>query len=184
MRFVAYFNALVALLLGLAWAGSIVYLRLRRGKGLRYLLLFSLFYLYIVIVLYYTLFQFQSLIVLKYFMPGLMLRGAPAGKAVNLIPLATLTLKDLKTSLLNILLFLPLGFGLPFITRARWGRVVAIGAAFSITIELLQFITGFAAGITFRIADINDVLFNTLGAAAGYLVFLGFVHSRRLRRYT
>jgi glycopeptide antibiotics resistance protein len=35
--------------------------------------------------------------------------------------------------------------------------------------------------MTFRIADINDVLFNTAGAAIGYMLFVGFV---RLCRHT
>jgi glycopeptide antibiotics resistance protein len=54
-------------------------------------------------------------------------------------------------------------------------QVVVIGALFSIVIEVLQLITGWMAKITFRIADINDVIFNTLGVAIGYILFVGFV---------
>lgn len=104
-----------------------------------------------------------------------MLRGQEAGKAVNLMPLMTLTPEDIKTSLLNILLMIPFGFGLPFVTNLRLKKTVIIGALFSIGIELLQLITGLMAGITFRVADINDVLFNTAGVAIGYILFIGFI---------
>ena len=33
--------------------------------------------------------------------------------------------------------------------------------------------------ITFRVADINDVIFNTVGVAVGYILFVGFVRIYR-----
>ena len=112
-------------------------------------------------------------------MPELILKGQTAGKSMNLIPLASLTPEDLKTSLLNILILVPFGFGLSVITNFRIKKVVVIGALFSIAIELLQFVTGLIAKITFRVADINDVIFNTIGAAIGYMLFVGFVRIYR-----
>ena len=50
---------------------------------------------------------------------------------------------------------------------------------FSTVIELLQLMTGFLAGITFRVADINDVIFNTAGVAIGHLLFVGFGRTYR-----
>lgn len=144
-----------------------------------YLLFFTIFYVYLYKVLDYTLFQFQSLLLLKHFMPDLILQGQPAGNTMNLIPLITLTLADLKTSLLNILLLIPFGFGLPFITNLRMKKIVVTGVLFSIVIELLQLITGFMAKVSFRIADINDVIFNTAGVAIGYILFVGFVRVYR-----
>jgi glycopeptide antibiotics resistance protein len=87
-----------------------------------------------------------------------------------------LTPQDLETSLLNILLLIPFGCGLPFITNFRMKKTVVRGALFSIVIEFMQLITGFMVKITFRIADINDVIFNTVGVAIGYILFVGFVH--------
>ena len=173
------FDLLIALLFVLIWIGVVTFLWSKKKKSLAYLIFFTIFYVYIVKVLDYTLFQFQSLLLLKYFMPNLILNGQPAGKDLNLIPLITLTPQDLKTSLLNILLLIPFGFGLPFITNFRMQKIVVIGALFSIAIEFLQLITGFMAKITFRIADINDVIFNTLGVAIGYILFVGFVHIYR-----
>jgi glycopeptide antibiotics resistance protein len=176
---IMYFDLLTALLFVLIWICIVTFLWLKKKKSLVYLIFFTIFYVYMVKVLDYTLFQFQSLILLKYFMPELILNGQTDGKDMNLIPFITLTPQDLKTSLLNILLLIPFGFGLPFITNFRMKKIVVIGALFSIVIEFLQLITGFMAKITFRIADINDVIFNTTGAAVGYLLFVGFVRIYR-----
>jgi len=175
MKFILYFDVITLLLLGLMWIGIVTFLRLKKKKSIVYLLFFTIFSIYIVKVLDYTLFQFQSLIILKHFMPNLMLNGQVAEKSMNLIPLITLTLEDLQTSLLNILLLIPFGFGLPFITNFSMKKIVILGAVLSIAIELLQLITGLMAKITFRIADVNDVIFNTIGVAIGYMLFVGFV---------
>jgi len=178
-----YFDLLTVLFFGLIWIGILTFLWLKKRKSLAYLIFFTIFYVYIVKVLDYTLLQFQSLILLKLFMPNLILNGQTVGKSMNLIPLVTLTPQDLETSLLNILLLIPFGFGLPFITNFRMKKTVVIGALFSIIIEFLQLITGFMAKITFRIADINDVIFNTVGVVIGYILFVGFVRIFRHRSY-
>lgn len=165
-------NVSVIFIFGLVWLGAVAFLKLKKRKSLVYLLFFTLFYIYLYKVLDYTLFQFQSLLFLRHFEPSLMLKGQTAEKSLNLIPLVTLRLTDVKTSFLNILLFIPFGFGLPFISNLRMKKLVIIGALFSLGIEFLQFITGFAAKTAFRIADINDVIFNTVGVVLGYLVFL------------
>ena len=75
-------------------------------------------------------------------------------------------------NLLNVVLYIPLGW-----TAAKWKRssdtqsrkqLVLFGAFFSTFCELTQYFTGRGW------ADINDVLFNTLGMAVGLL--LGSVH--------
>ena len=174
-----YFDLLTVVLFALIWICIVTILWLKKKKSLVYLIFFTIFYVYIVKVLDYTLFQFQSLLLLKHFMPDLILNGQTAGKNMNLIPLVSLTSQDLKTSLLNILLLVPFGFGLPFITNLRMKKIVVIGALFSIVIEFLQLVTGLMAKITFRIADINDVIFNTVGVVIGYILFVGFVRIYR-----
>jgi glycopeptide antibiotics resistance protein len=161
----------IILLFGLIWLCIVTVLRVRKKARVGYLLSFTVFYIYLYKVLDYTLFQFQSLLLLKYFMPGLMLNGLSAESSVNLVPLITLGAEDLRTSLLNILLMMPFGFGLALITNYRMIRVITTGAVFSIVIELLQLVTGSMAGMTFRVADINDVIFNTAGVAIGYVLF-------------
>jgi len=178
-------NTVTLLFVGLVWLGMCVFLLLKKRKSFVYLLFFTIFYIYLYKMLDYTLLQFQSLLLLQHFVPNLMLRGVEAGKSVNLIPLATLTLEDVKTSMLNILMMLPFGFGLPFITRFRFKQVVITGLLLSVVIEFLQFVTGFMANMTFRVADINDLIFNTLGVATGFILFVAFVRMyRHIFRYS
>jgi glycopeptide antibiotics resistance protein len=178
-----YLDLLMVLLFGSIWLGIITFLRLKKKRDFTYLIFFTVFYVYLFKVLDHTLFKFQSLLLLKYFTPGLILRGQPDGESLNLIPLITLTQGELTTSLLNILLLVPFGLGLPFIMNLHMKKMVVIGALFSVVIELLQLITGLMAKVTFRIADINDVIFNTIGVAIGYVLFVGFVRIyRRISR--
>ena len=74
-----------------------------------------------------------------------------------------------KQIMLNILLFIPLGFLLPLV----YGKVfrdpvltVLTGYLFSASIESMQYITG--RGLT----EIDDVITNTVGTAAGYVMFV------------
>src|SRR5690349_542780 len=164
------------LLAGLAWLGIVFALR---RKGFAFLAFFTIFYVYVFKVLDYTLFQYQSLLVLKQWMPNLRLNGLTATDSLNIVPLVALTPADVTTSLLNILMFVPFGFGLPFITDLRMKGVVLAGALFSIAIELSQLVSGALARTTFRVADVNDVIFNTAGAVIGYLMFAGFARVYR-----
>lgn len=68
----------------------------------------------------------------------------------------------------NICLYLPVGFLLPLAWKrcGKLGTVLAVAAALSCVIEILQFFIG-------RTADIDDVLLHLLGAAAGYGVWIG-----------
>lgn len=168
-------NTATMLFVGLIWLGIVAFLLFKRKKGLVFILFFTIFYIYLYKVLDIVLFEFQSLLLIQHFVPDLMLNGFREGTNVNLIPLATLTLEDLKTSLLNILMLVPFGFGLPFITNFRFKRVIIAGFLFSVAIELLQLITGFMANTTFRVADVNDLIFNTLGVAIGYILFAQFI---------
>ncbi|WP_125582524.1 VanZ family protein [Lacticaseibacillus suibinensis] len=63
----------------------------------------------------------------------------------------------------NVLWFIPFGFGLPSLRRtkiAAW-RVIGWGLLLSLAIESLQFVL--ASGV----ADIDDVIFNTIGTILG-----------------
>ncbi len=67
----------------------------------------------------------------------------------------------------NLAAFAPLGFLVPIFREERTslGRVVCLCAGISLLIELLQFFTGY------RVADIDDVILNTLGGVLGYAVY-------------
>lgn len=67
---------------------------------------------------------------------------------------------------LNVILFLPLGFLAPLLWSfwRQENRVVLLGFAVSLAIELLQMFCG-------RATDVDDLLMNTIGAMLGYLLF-------------
>ena len=70
-------------------------------------------------------------------------------------------------ALANVAMFVPLGLLLPVATRTRAWLAVPAGAGFSALIELSQ--------LTFlphRVASVQDVVMNTLGAALGAAVLL------------
>ena len=82
---------------------------------------------------------------------------------LNLVPIIGM-IEDWKNSILNILLFIPLGVALPFLwNKFRTKRnSVLFGFAVSFVIELLQI-------LTYRATDINDLITNTLGTYLGFL---------------
>jgi glycopeptide antibiotics resistance protein len=100
----------------------------------------------------------------------------PENRRPQLVPLWNLLVSlrdgDLRLATVagcagNVLLFVPLGFLLPLLAPRldRLWRVVAVGAAVSVLLELAQLPM---PGV--RRADVNDVLMNALGAALGWLV--------------
>ena len=82
----------------------------------------------------------------------------------NIIPFYGILL-DLKNSLLNIALFVPLGCFLP-VLWARFRKlasVVFFGLGLSVMIEALQM-------LTYRATDVNDLITNVMGTAVGFLL--------------
>lgn len=81
---------------------------------------------------------------------------------LNWVPLLGMR-KDLKNCLLNIALFVPLGFLLPLMSRSfrSAGATVCTGFSTSLAIEFLQIFSG-------RTSDVNDLLTNTVGSLLGY----------------
>ncbi|MBD5551227.1 MAG: VanZ family protein [Lachnospiraceae bacterium] len=86
----------------------------------------------------------------------------------NLIPLIDIVnspLDYLRNTILNILLFIPLGFLLPAIWKKyRSLKIAALaGLSLSLFIEILQI-------FTFRLTDVDDLITNTAGCVAGYYI--------------
>lgn len=83
---------------------------------------------------------------------------------LNLLPFVSM-FSELRATLLNVLLFVPLGFFLYILWKSfrRFARTVLFGFAVSFAIEILQI-------FTFRATDINDLLTNTLGTLIGWLL--------------
>ena len=89
--------------------------------------------------------------------------------SLNLLPLLDIVDNPpgyIKNTILNIILFVPLGIFLPAVcTQYRSLRqIAAAGFGFSLSIELLQL-------FSWRLTDVDDLLTNTLGAVLGFYLF-------------
>lgn len=71
----------------------------------------------------------------------------------------------------NILLLMPLGVLIPLINKKfRFLKVSLIGLAVALGIEGLQLVGNLLYGSPLRTVEIDDVIFNTLGCMAAYLL--------------
>lgn len=97
--------------------------------------------------------------------------GSPEDWTVflNLEPLADTETFDMVQ---NVLVFLPLGILLPLVGRVRsiW-RVLLFGFLLSLSMEAIQLLNA-VTGHGGHIADINDLVANTIGAPIGYCLYL------------
>lgn len=99
----------------------------------------------------------------------------------NAVPLATLRFQldggitpfELRQIIGNLLLLLPLGvYGPMLAPRLRsLPAIVLLGAGLSALIELGQLGVASAYGFPVRVADVDDVLLNTIGVVAGHLLW-------------
>jgi glycopeptide antibiotics resistance protein len=89
----------------------------------------------------------------------------PFGDLLDALPRGTVAVRlALAEIAANVLLFLPLGIALSIRSPGLpVSRVVLMGAALSLAVELLQ-----GAGIAGRTAQVTDVLMNTLGTWLGW----------------
>ena len=96
----------------------------------------------------------------------------------NPVPFATLVFQlengvtpfELRQFIGNLLLLLPLGVYGPILTpRLRsLPAILLAGAGVSALIELGQLAIATGYGFPVRVADVDDVMLNTIGAVAGY----------------
>ena len=89
---------------------------------------------------------------------------------VNLEPFAYM-FSDWDATLLNVLLFVPLGIFLPLLWKQFdyfWKTALA-GFLFSSLIETMQL-------FTYRATDVNDLMTNTLGTCLGFLLARTVLH--------
>lgn len=130
----------------------------------------NLFFLYFLIVIYLTFFK-----------NGILYLDLQMRTYVNLIPIVE-TIKMFQDNFMgignafynvigNILLFVPLGFGIPlfFKNYNKLSKVIFYGFFASLSIEVLQYLT------CTNFTDIDDVIFNTLGAVLGFIIFNIFI---------
>ncbi|MDM5209065.1 VanZ family protein [Cytobacillus kochii] len=160
---------LLSYLIGFGFLGAILAaLRVRLNKSKMYLFFFSIFFFYIINVVKFTLFP----IIVGTSFAEEMKETTTIASNINLIPF---NYQYIEQTLLNILLTVPFGFGLPYIKRKmNFKTIVGCGLLFTLLIETAQLIISFIIGYAYRIIDINDVLANLFGVIIGYIAFLLF----------
>lgn len=94
--------------------------------------------------------------------------------SIQLLPLVY-TIRELETGLWaflypvlgNIIWFMPLGFFLPWLWKGIGGKkTLLIGSVASLCIEIAQWL------LQSGISDVDDVIFNSLGALLGWWLFV------------
>ena len=79
----------------------------------------------------------------------------------------------------NILIFVPFGMLVPFLTKRlkKFWSVVCLSFELSVLVELIQLVTKVGS------CDVDDILLNTLGGMFGYALYVIAVQCRRKLRY-
>ena len=157
----------------------------RRKRNIWYLLFFSCFWLYLLLLVSITLFP----------IPIGGERWTPAGlqpwqytlQQINWIPFnyhiefdGALT-NIVYEVLQNILMTIPFGFGINFLTRVKLRNLFWMTALAGFSIETAQLVISLLFG-PYHTIDITDVILNGLGVVLGHALFCLFVwlHQRRL----
>jgi glycopeptide antibiotics resistance protein len=76
------------------------------------------------------------------------------------------------SSLLNILLTIPFGFGISFVVPVRSRQLWLLAPLVGVCLEAVQLLISLLVRYPYRVVDVNDVLFNALGVLIGYGLFL------------
>jgi len=146
---------------------------LRRKKSISYLVFFSFFWVYMLIVAGMTIFPIPLDIGMRTPLLGILRR-------INLQPLYFGGLFSLHTHVIlqqligNVLLTIPFGFGINFLTRIKAMRFPWIALGTGLAIEVSQLVVSLGIGAAYRGVDINDVLLNAVGVLIGYALFRAF----------
>jgi len=157
----------IPFLAGLLTLGVIL-LALRRAKRPpAYLFVFSIFWLYLMMVAALTIFP------LYIPLEGESRRSIGEIMArVNLVPFhqmpgGRLPFRLRGEMVANILMTIPFGLLLPLLARVKPWLFPVFGLGIGLAIELTQLVMNL-----YRVTDINDVIFNFTGAMIGYGIYL------------
>lgn len=130
--------------------------------------MFTLTYIYLSLVLFVTLMPFQL------FIPG---EDGIDFNRVNFIPFNDITMGHLgaeREAVLNIFMFMPLGFLLPNLRKQGFFKTFFMSFALSFFIEGCQLLYNWSGSLYRRSFDVTDLINNTIGAVLGYLCYLIF----------
>lgn len=153
------YAALVVVISVVLWVITSI---IKRGKGKEHfqglkffkILAISMSSGYIILLLYLTL------------LDNMIMRSGAGG--INLIPFSDITFPSTTMQwysiLSNVALFVPFGFLFNTVFKPGFWKPILFGVITSIAIEIVQIFVG-------RTCDIDDVIFNLLGALIGVITY-------------
>jgi|WetSurMetagenome_2_1015567.scaffolds.fasta_scaffold407535_2 glycopeptide antibiotics resistance protein len=164
--------------IGIGLLGIVLLMMRRRNASSTYLFFFAIFWLYLLVVIAFTLFPMP--------LPRF---GVGRRSVIDLLQRVNLSLfyfgkyEQLNPGFIfrreivaNILLTLPFGFGIPFVAPVKWKQIPLLACGAGIGIELAQLLLCIAVGMGYRSTDINDALMNAVGVLVGYGIFIGLAN--------
>ena len=148
----------------------LILLLLRREKYSRsYLFLFSLFWIYLLWVLNIIIFPIAPLP--EVYQDAFRLKTNFTPFDFGVCGFRRICLANIIG---NVLLTVPLGFGVSFIAKLRLKEILWLSILVGVVFETLQLILALAFRSPFRLIDINDFILNGLGVWIGYILFRVF----------
>ena len=172
-----YFNnfGISLLPLGVLILAIVIVICWKQGKSLSYLLFLSFFGVYLLLGIDKVFFPLE---VSGPYVDEM--RQMPMLVFINIRPVF-LALDDVSSALVkqlvsNVILTLPFGFGLNFLTRVGTRKIFVISIALGVGLEMAQLFLSLILRYPYRVIDINDALCNTVGVLLGYGLFKLFVH--------
>lgn len=99
-------------------------------------------------------------------------------QTINLVPLIKMNSADIRNFILNIALFVPLGF-LSYYFNKSWKKTLLLIVLTTVFIEIIQFMGNYYYQFMWRIADINDLIANCLGGLLGLAISMVFFKKQK-----
>jgi glycopeptide antibiotics resistance protein len=146
-------------------------MRLTRSRSYRFF--FALFWIYLLMLVNLLVFSITSYRQITWddrleMLPLLLSRVNLFPLHFGRFPMSAYVLNEMG---LNILVTVPLGFGLAFLKPLPPLKMLLGAVATGLFFEIGQFAGSFLTATPARVTDINDVIFNGLGVMLGYGVF-------------
>lgn len=148
-------------------------IRRKRGVNLAQFVVLLSFGIYLLCTIHLVFFPIDVNI-------GRYANQTPWYKTINFIPILTI---DVKTFLLNVIMLIPFGMYIPFISKNEVSikKIARIGFSLSLSFELVQLLIRVTLG-SGRSTDINDLLANTAGAVIGSLIVINLLKVQLFER--
>jgi glycopeptide antibiotics resistance protein len=101
-------------------------------------------------------------------------------QSINLVPLrhtgilspSPFSNNTTKDIIANLLLTVPLGMAVPYLASLRAKHVLLLAIVAGLFFESVELAVKLITGTFYHTVDINDVIMNTLGVLAGYMLFV------------